>query len=65
MSREFTIDISPDGKQVVIEGHGFEGPECKEFSKAIEEGIGDVESVVKKPEFDRKVPVGRGRMVRS
>jgi len=65
MSREFTIDISPDGKQVVIEGHGFDGPECKEFSKAIEEGIGDVETVTKKPEYSRPKAVSRGRVVRS
>ena len=51
--QEFVIDVKSDGS-VKIEGKGFEGAECKQFSKAIEDALGDVTKVVEKPEYRRQ-----------
>lgn len=48
---EIVIDISSDGKRYTIEGNGFSGDDCKQFTKAIEEELGEVESVDYKPEY--------------
>jgi hypothetical protein len=58
MNGEFVIDIAEDGTPK-IEGFGFNGPECEQFSKAITEALGVATAVVKKPEYNRRAPVKR------
>lgn len=50
--REITIDIGPNG-EVTIEGHGIDGPDCKALTKELEQALGQVEHVEKKPEYTR------------
>ena len=47
---EIVIDIELDGT-VTVEGKNFVGPECKQLTKALEEDLGVVTSVVEKPEM--------------
>ena len=55
---EIIIDIGPNG-DVTVEGVGISGPECLQLTKAIEDALGTVTKVVKKPEFLRTVPLKR------
>lgn len=52
MAEEIVIDIDPDGG-ITVEGKGFEGPDCKLLTKALEEDLGAVERVQEKPEMRR------------
>lgn len=48
--KEIIIDIDPQGN-VTVEGKGFKGPECEQFTKDIESALGEVESKTLKPEY--------------
>lgn len=50
--KEIVIDIDQNGN-ATIEGKGFEGSECKEATREIEQALGAVEKVVEKPEMKR------------
>lgn len=50
---ELEIIIKPGGK-IVIEGKGFVGADCKDFSAAYTAALGTVEDVVEKPEYHMK-----------
>jgi uncharacterized protein YuzE len=52
MAQEIFIDIDEQGN-VKIEAAGFEGTACKDMTKAIEDALGEVTSVKKKPEYHR------------
>lgn len=56
--KEILIDISPTG-DVTIEGKGFAGPECKLFTKELEDALGDVTKTELKPEYRRNATVTR------
>ena len=57
--QEVVIIIEPDGS-ATIEGKGFSGPECKEFTKAIEADLGTVVDVELKPEYRQPKAAARG-----
>ena len=48
--REITIDIHLNG-DVVIEGQGFSGSECKDLTEPIERALGTVTNQQFKPEY--------------
>ena len=50
IKREMKINIGPDGK-VTIEVNGVSGSECLDFTKFIEEELGDVVDREHTPEF--------------
>lgn len=50
--KEINIDFDPNGN-ATIEASGFEGSECKELTRDIEEALGSVERVKEKPEMKR------------
>lgn len=56
--KEIIIDIDEDGTPT-IEGIGFQGPECKQFTDKIEKALGVVQSVKEKPEYKRSRPLVR------
>jgi hypothetical protein len=59
MPYEVTIDISPDGKTVTVEGHGFSGTDCKAVTEAVEKALGVQVRVTRKPEWHRTQPVAK------
>mgnify|MGYP003578290896 CR=1 FL=1 len=57
--QEIIIEIEEDGKPT-IEGKGFVGAECKQYTEALEAGLGEVERVTLKPEYRQaRAPVGK------
>ncbi len=44
------IDISPDG-ETTIEARGFQGAQCKDATRAIENALGKTTKDAKKPEY--------------
>jgi len=51
LSREIKVEISPDGSQIKIEGHGFTGPGCEEFVDNFAEALGSTNDEGHKDEY--------------
>lgn len=62
MKPTIKIDCLPDGT-VKIEGRDFAGPDCEKATRFLEEGLGTVESRVKKPEFYQRNVTGQQQRV--
>jgi hypothetical protein len=57
MKREMVIQIAPDGT-ISLEVKGVKGGECLDFSKFLEDALGDVIEREKTSEFDQEAPRG-------
>jgi Protein of unknown function (DUF2997) len=57
MKREMVIQIAPDGS-ISLEVKGVKGGECIDFSKFLEEALGDVIQREKTSEFYQEAPRG-------
>ncbi len=51
--REIEILINPDGS-VSVEALGYEGPDCEEATKFLEQALGKVQERKRKPEYYRR-----------
>lgn len=59
MNKKFiTIEVDTDAS-VVIEGHGFSGPECAKATKFLEDALGAVVETKRKREFTERPVVNR------
>jgi hypothetical protein len=57
MKREMVITIAPDGT-ISLEVKGVKGGECLDFSKFLEDALGDVIEREKTSEFYQEAPRG-------
>jgi hypothetical protein len=57
MKREMVIQIAPDGS-ISLEVKGVKGGECLDFSKLLEEALGEVTQREKTSEFYQEAPRG-------
>ena len=57
MKREMVIQIAPDGT-ISLQVKGVQGGECIEFSKFLEDALGDVIEREKTSEFYQEAPRG-------
>lgn len=57
MKREMVIQIAPDGT-ISLEVKGVKGGECLDFSKFLEDALGDVIERQKTSEFYQEAPRG-------
>lgn len=57
MKREMVIQIAPDGT-ISLEVKGVKGGECLDFSKFLEDALGDVIEREKTSEFYQEAPRG-------
>ena len=53
MPKQVVIDVKPDG-EVIVDAQGFEGLECEQATKAIEQALGTVDNRQRKPEYHRR-----------
>jgi hypothetical protein len=52
MKPSITVEVSPTG-EIQIEGHGFNGPECEQATRFLDEALGIVRTKAKKPEYNQ------------
>ena len=64
MAEEIIVVIGTDGG-VTIEGEGFSGPACDTVLRALAEALGEVEEVVKKPEYHEAARQAHRRATKS
>ena len=57
MKREIVIQIAPDGS-IALEVKGVPGPDCVEFTKALEDALGEVVQRERTAEFYQEAPRG-------
>jgi len=50
--REIEVTIHPDGT-ISIEAHGYEGADCEDATRFIEQALGKVQQRKRKPEYYR------------
>jgi hypothetical protein len=57
VKREIVIQIAADGS-IALEVKGVAGPDCVEFTKALEEALGEVIQRERTPDFYQQTPRG-------
>jgi len=57
VKREIVIQIAPDGS-ISLEVKGVAGPDCVEFTKALEDALGEVVQRERTSEFYQEAPRG-------
>jgi len=57
MKREIVIQIAADGS-IALEVKGVPGPDCLQFTKALEEALGEVVQRERTSEFYHEAPRG-------
>jgi hypothetical protein len=51
--REIEVVIHPDGS-ISVEAHGYEGADCEEATRFVEQALGRVRQRKRKPEYYRR-----------
>ncbi len=62
MKPSIHILVAPDGS-IQIEAVGFQGPDCEQATRFIEQALGNVERRDRKPEFHQHRPLHRQQRV--
>lgn len=58
------VDIGPDGA-IKIDAVGFSGPDCEQATKFLEDALGTVDQVRRKPEYHQRHAANRTATLRQ